>query len=109
MVTLPEPGLYNRPLVEATRYRFARRLPAAYRAEVDAHRMPLAAYVHTGRWPVLPKRPQQFIARQQTGLELLDPPRQWVAGSTRGKPDRTCRPPLPARLDTLSRLRQSPW
>lgn len=77
MVTLREPGLYNRPLVEATRYSFARRLPAAYRAEVDAHRMPLAAYVHTGRWPVLPERPQQFAARQQTGLELLGPPRRW--------------------------------
>lgn len=77
MVALPGPGLYNRPLIEATRYSFTLRLPAAYRAEVDAHRIPLAAHVHTGRWPVLPERPRQFAARQQTGLELLGPPRRW--------------------------------
>lgn len=28
VVALPEPGLYNRPPIEATRYNYARRLPA---------------------------------------------------------------------------------
>lgn len=42
VVALPGPGPYNQPLIEATRYRFARRLPVAGRTEVDAHRITLA-------------------------------------------------------------------